>query len=924
MSQPINDDFNSNALNSSASDMQNGNRSEVDIQQTPENNSQETASGIQTNAPDQSTSDVSTNNNQKFNAEIQTKINAVKGFAFCKKKVSFPFFPEKCNDIPVYPYVAALTGHRDAIITDAVRETAKKQLRSLAKAWDKACKGRSWLIIPKKTAPFIALIGLGDGESGKLWAEIAAELRDKEKYNIKIVAVAGMPLKDMVNILSNHRALLSQDKDFIDAKNSFDYILEKADGLIELPYDQDVKDYIKLYENLEMNCTGDNAAHSDELFQILFNGSKAFQDIQYKEYRKFMCIHSHVLLALTENATNWESANLSGIDINELNNDASEKAMPKDSLLIPLKEKDDAQNALKELNSQITELKNRGCKPQKFEELIDSFENLAGSLFKKFAKPIPRTNAMIFYKLLGNVDSALIPAKQKVNGISFTSIGPVVCIHTKRKTPDPEAENTQNSNGAVIILIKDQPNDTNADLINKIPWNDQDISQFYEIKDVISECGRINQKLFNKPNYSRSTKIQKEDVITDFLETLSNDKQPNANTLSIDKDTTSIDKDTLSIDEDTLSLVKHHNSAKKLSQHYYCLMKFWTRLFAVAGVFLFSLLGIGTVIDYKSLMLYSNIGIGALFVAIWLYSCFKVYKSYHFFEALASGLKVQIFWNLAGVNEDVPGQFYLHQINEIAWLRVAFNGLLTTESSTSVNNNEANESSLNNYKLIKSNWIDSSLKEIAGKTDFSLGERFMNIIKSFFQFLPIPSLMKDVLQPLWQARVYIAGAIYLALIPFFRQETIQKIPVPAFLEQIFVIVASALFILLSLITVYNAYIKSSLKELDIKRKHQLLYPYRRAQLLYGIKIKYWESSEKCLQDTLTQNVVNAENSDLKVVNYSYQECQKILEDLGKFELAINAEWLLGLKDREFNLSDAKKEVELLSYKYKEKNKDKED
>ena len=874
---------------------------EPDISDNPiEDLSKETASNEANNyesrgvnVSEQSIPNVSNDNDNggTFNEEIQKKIDAVKDFAFCKKKVSYPFFQEKFNDIPIFPYVAALTGHRDAVITDAVRETAKKQLRSLAQSWDKACKGRSWLIIPKKTAPLIVLIGLGDGESGKLWAEIAADLRDNENYNIKVVAVASMPFKDMANIFSKHRDILSQDKDFLNAKNSFDFILEKADGLIELPYEQDVKEYIKLYEKLEMNCTGDNAAHSEEIFQILFNESKTIQDIQYKEYRKFMCVHSHVLIALTENATSWESANLAGIDINKLNNDSSDNAISKDSLLIPYKEKDDAEKDLKELNSQITELKNRGCKPQKFEELIESFKTLAGSLFKKFTEPIPRTNAMIFYKLLGNVDSALIPAKRKVNGISFTSIGPVVCIHTKRNVPDTETDNTQNSN-AVTILVKDQPNDTNAQLIYDIPWDDQDISQFYEINDAIAECGKINKKLFNKSNYSRKTDISassvekeapEKEVVKEFLKT-----QSDSELFSAEK---------ISIDNATLSLVKHHNSTKKLSQHYYWWMKFWTRLFAIVAIFFFSLFGIGSVIGSKSIAFYSNCGIGTLFVALGIYSWFNVHRYYHYFEALANSLKVQIYWNLAEVNEDVPGQFYLHQINEIAWLRVAFNGLLTTKSSFSHDNEiksfEQCQTYSQNSTFIKKSWIDSALNQIAGKRDSNFIERFCNRIKKFNRYI------EPILKILSPAGGYGAGLGYIVLNSLL-------INGPAF-SVIIKVIFCFLILLFSVIAIYNAYRKSSLKELDIKRKHQLLYPYRRAQLLYGIKMNYWENSQQCLQKNATSQY-DQENSDWKVINNSYHECQKILEDLGRIELAINAEWLLGLKDREFNVTEAFREI----------------
>ena len=41
---------------------------------------------------------------------------------------------------------------------------------------------------------------------------------------------------------------------------------------------------------------------------------------------------------------------------------------------------------------------------------------------------------------------------------------------------------------------------------------------------------------------------------------------------------------------------------------------------------------------------------------------------------------------------------------------------------------------------------------------------------------------------------------------------------------------------------------------------------------------------------------------------AFQELKKILEDLGRIELAINAEWLLGADEREFVLSNISKKI----------------
>ena len=83
----------------------------------------------------------------------------------------------------------------------------------------------------------------------------------------------------------------------------------------------------------------------------------------------------------------------------------------------------------------------------------------------------------------------------------------------------------------------------------------------------------------------------------------------------------------------------------------------------------------------------------------------------------------------------------------------------------------------------------------------------------------------------------------------------------------------------------------------------MLYPFRRANLLINLRLLTWFDSLLELKEKNSDNQIDANNSlsNWVIINKSYYEIRKILEDLGKIELAISAEWLLASNQRIFKV-----------------------
>ena len=178
------------------------------------------------------------------------------------------------QDVPMWPYVAAVTGHRSFARPGEVeglpgyeRETIKKafqhELEQMARQWKKACG--------PVNAPFILLTSLADG-ADQLAAEVALAL--PEELNVKVAVVLPME-KDLFRLTVTN-------------KKQFDSLLECVYATFSLPLLDDSPEY------------------RSQLADVDNPDTELLRKKQFKELGKFLALHSHVLFAL------WD-----GIDMSE-------------------------------------------------------------------------------------------------------------------------------------------------------------------------------------------------------------------------------------------------------------------------------------------------------------------------------------------------------------------------------------------------------------------------------------------------------------------------------------------------------------------------------------------------------------------------------------------------------------------------------
>jgi hypothetical protein len=95
------------------------------------------------------------------------------------------------------------------------------------------------------------------------------------------------------------------------------------------------------------------------------------------------------------------------------------------------------------------------------------------------------------------------------------------------------------------------------------------------------------------------------------------------------------------------------------------------------------------------------------FSLIGIYFYFKkseYYLRYHSYRSLAEGLRVQIFWRIAGIPDLVVHYYFSHQIDELDWLKVMLQTIMLPISITK------NLTHNNSFDLIKKHWIQGQLK----------------------------------------------------------------------------------------------------------------------------------------------------------------------------------------------------------------------
>lgn len=181
--------------------------------------------------------------------------------------------------IPLWPYVAAVSGHRTFAKPGEVeglpgydRETIKKafrnELESLARLWKDSCRGVD--------APFILLTGLAEG-ADQLAAEVALEL--PEDLNVKVAAILPME-KDLFKLT------LSEEN-----QTQFENLYNSSYLAYSIP--------------LPEGCN--TAEYRARLADVNNPDTEPLRQKQYDTLGKFLALHSHVLFAL------WD-----GIDMTNL------------------------------------------------------------------------------------------------------------------------------------------------------------------------------------------------------------------------------------------------------------------------------------------------------------------------------------------------------------------------------------------------------------------------------------------------------------------------------------------------------------------------------------------------------------------------------------------------------------------------------
>ena len=169
------------------------------------------------------------------------------------------------EEIPVFPYVIAVTGHRHGFAAGSgsdlpgfdegkLKDAFKRELEGIAKKWRKTSKG---------FAPIVLLTGLADG-ADQIAAEAALELDEQLKLNVKVVAVLPME-RDIFSL-----TLENEDR--------FKKLLERVHYRFALP------------------LVPENVGREAELRRVVPETEETRQR-QYVQLAGFLARHSHVLFA---------------------------------------------------------------------------------------------------------------------------------------------------------------------------------------------------------------------------------------------------------------------------------------------------------------------------------------------------------------------------------------------------------------------------------------------------------------------------------------------------------------------------------------------------------------------------------------------------------------------------------------------------
>lgn len=801
-------------------------------------------------------------------------------------------FTKNNDGVPIYPYITAVTGHRNfakpaqeeqtdqdgqpeqskkipAFSEEEIKETFKSQLRPLAELWRKSCK--------KGPAPFVLLTGMADG-ADQIAAEAALEL--DPQLNIKIVAVLPMPEHLFLNTVEN--------------KDRYNKLMEKVSFKFDLP------------------LTKDNEGHESELAGDNDEGESRRQD-QYAKLGLFLAVHSHVLFAL------WD-----GVPSTQL------KGGTADTVFLKLNGVAKFQN---------TTNQNQG-------DLL-TFSSVGPVIHLL----IPRDNKdNLAFELDESLDMSSIPVlywtrdKKRKLEIALKKRKPTNSnSETDQAKRTLELEYSQWFNNCDPLVSLSKLNFRN-DLINSELRCKTAIANQKEIQNVLGRIGDLNN--YSASQFHRNAFVDmfrpKKFKYDTFFEKCKTESYNYLFNTSDDLDAQSLQNvlngdDSFSNllgerhpweDNNTRLLVEHYVVADRMAlkfQHYSGIisdlyLRFFKYLSFMIGVlatfwsiriygwapesesnfhFVWTYFGTDNIYALWCLPIsaWTFIILSVILVIIYIFARYlKYHYRYHRFRAVAEALRIQIFWRIAGMPDCVSGYYRSHQIPETEWIRAAVNGLDVFLQSPK--DSDFSASPLERIEFVKDTWVtgqrDYFPKKInerkndqKGAPAFWTHRYMMYFMAALFFYLQLKgdiakftfSTIRNILETIMP---YVVSAFQPFNISLPPADAIIKFLYPSSLAQpnwviwIFVILGIIVSFITSMVVYHTMQLKFKRAKIEEKRFEQILFPFDRASLL-----------------------LNASQSDNK--QQMINEQQMILRQLGSEAVSENVNWLLTVGEQDLNL-----------------------
>lgn len=134
------------------------------------------------------------------------------------------------------------------------------------------------------------------------------------------------------------------------------------------------------------------------------------------------------------------------------------------------------------------------------------------------------------------------------------------------------------------------------------------------------------------------------------------------------------------------------------------------------------------------------------------------YERHHRYRALAEALRVQIFWRVAGMTNDVRVGYWTHQIKELDWLRFT-----VKSASASVDS----ESGVPDYRIVCERWVADQQAFLEKKiATFQEKERFWGTLGQCFALVSLFGIVIRVIDDNWVQPAQCLTTIALAAASF--------------------------------------------------------------------------------------------------------------------------------------------------------------